>query len=158
MAHAERGAWLARRPRRACARQMRASICRRSTRLLTWRACRRHSDSLKLMTFAAKLSFSVVEGEIEEKLTGFWDQFVRVFFSCPELDANGDSMEVDGGAAGLGLKPLLIVAPDPSEDQVREAAHPAVVNWIFGFRARGRRRPPVPPAAAGSRARRRGPP
>merc|ERR1719424_301488 len=50
-----------------------------------------HDDTLALMTFAAKLNFSVFEGEIEEKLNSFWKTFVRVFFVAPDLAVSGGS-------------------------------------------------------------------
>ena len=115
-----------------------------STRLATL-----HDDTLALMTFAAKLNFSVVEGEIDEKLKSFWDSFVRVFFACPESDdavaaaaaakaggaADGDAMEVDDGSAAVAErrtnKPLVIVSADPSEEGATRDVRPPDSRWAM---------------------------
>ena len=86
-----------------------------------------HADTLPLMVFAAKLSFSLVkDDEIEEKLTQFWGDFVSVFFRCPELEeAEADSMEVDASkGGGARAKPLLVVSPDASEEVATREGRP----------------------------------
>ncbi|KAL1524465.1 hypothetical protein AB1Y20_019359 [Prymnesium parvum] len=101
---------------------------------LTCKGCLQalHTDSLKLMTFAAKLSFSVVEGEIEEKLSHFWETFVRRFFACADLepdDSKGATMMELDDCTNLGHKPLLIASPDPSEEQATREARPPESRW-----------------------------
>jgi len=83
-----------------------------------------HADARQLMTFAAKLSFSVVEGEIEEKLSEFWSKFVTKFFACPRETA--EPMQVE---PAVGVKPLLIASPDASEDGATREARPPDTRW-----------------------------
>jgi paired amphipathic helix protein Sin3a len=100
-----------------------------------------HDDTLELMTFAAKLNFSVFEGEIEDKLVNFWKGFVRTFFVCPDqkvadgaaAPAADDSMDVDDGASadGVRCKPLLIVAPGDGETEATRDARPPEQRWTM---------------------------
>jgi len=100
-----------------------------------------HDDTLALMTFAAKLNFSVVEGEIDEKLRAFWDAFVRKFFVCPESDAgkgeatDGDEMQVDESRGTppkkYSNKPLVIVSADGSEENATRDARPPDSRWAM---------------------------
>jgi len=102
-----------------------------------------HDDTLVLMTFAAKLNFSVVEGEIDEKLGAFWASFVRKFFVCPDADADvaaklgvaaapPSAMDVDEGAAKPRRhKPLLIVAADASEPDAMRDTRPPESRWCM---------------------------
>lgn len=105
-----------------------------------------HDDTLALMSFAARLNFSVFEGEIDEKIATFWSQFVRQFFVCPDLapggggdaaaaDADDDAMDVaDGGGVGGGgggpkTKPLLVVAAGLEEEPATRDARPPEQRW-----------------------------
>jgi hypothetical protein len=94
-----------------------------------------HDDTLQLMIFAARLNFSVFEGEIEEKISTFWKHFVRKFFVCPDqpmeaaaaAEAAGDAMEED--ATGPKTKPLLVVAAGMDEDLATRDARPPEQRW-----------------------------
>ncbi len=84
---------------------------------------RLHDDSLELMIFAAKLSFTVFDEEVEEKCTTFWDRFVRRFFACADLESGEKSRQGEAEEEG-GLKPLLIVSPDASEEGATREGRP----------------------------------
>ena len=92
-----------------------------------------HDDSMSLMTFAAKLNFSVFEGEIDEKIEQFWDEFIRKFFVCPDLPAAdgaaaaSDAMDVDGPKT----KPLLVVAAGDGEELATRDARPPDQRWAM---------------------------
>jgi hypothetical protein len=74
-----------------------------------------HNDTLALMTFGAKLNFSVVEGDIDEKLRAFWKNFVRKFFVCPDADAEVLARKAsEGGAADGTAAGTAAVASDSS--------------------------------------------
>ena len=85
-----------------------------------------HGDSLSLMTFAAKLSFSLLEeDQIDERVSTFWSELVRPFFACPELegDDEGAQMEVEEEGASK-CKPVVLVSADPSEESATREARP----------------------------------
>jgi len=89
-----------------------------------------HDDTLQLMVFAAKLSFSLIkEEEIEEKLTEFWAGFVRPFFRCPELAPEDGAEPMDEDEAKPRAKPLLIVSADASEADATREARPPEQRW-----------------------------
>ena len=89
-----------------------------------------HDETLPLMIFAAKLSFSLVkDDEIEEKLTQFWGDFVRPFFRCPELEPQAEAMEVDASKGAARAKPLLVVSPDASEEVATREGRPPEQRW-----------------------------
>ena len=89
-----------------------------------------HDDTLQLMVFAAKLSFSLIkEEEIEEKLSEFWASFVRPFFRCPELAAEDGAEPMEEDEAKLRAKPLLIVSADSSEADATREARPPEQRW-----------------------------
>ena len=71
-----------------------------------------HNDSLDLMCFAAKLNFSVFEGEVDAKLRAFWKSFVRVFFAF-------DGLKIDPSAASATPLPKM-KAPEGEEDDEKE--------------------------------------
>jgi len=80
-----------------------------------------HDDTLETMIFAAKLSFSLVVEEVDEKLTTFWTELVRPFFNCPDLEPAPAPAETD---ETLKTKPLKMVAADNSEDAATREARP----------------------------------
>lgn len=88
-----------------------------------------HADALNLMTFAAKLSFSVVEGEIEEKLSDFWSNFVTKFFACPRSLNSGACDAEQLKSSCLGVKPLIIASPDATEESATREARPPETRW-----------------------------
>merc|ERR1719424_280357 len=89
-----------------------------------------HDDTLQLMVFAAKLSFSLIkEEEIEDKLSEFWVGFVRPFFRCPELSPEESAEPMEEDEAKPRAKPLLIVSADASEADSTREARPPEQRW-----------------------------
>ena len=99
-----------------------------------------HADTLQLSIFAAKINFSVFEGEIEEKIEAFWKDFVVKFFVCPDLPAelaeggkaaasSSSAMDVDDDDGLPKTKPLLIVAAGMGEELATRDARPPEQRW-----------------------------
>jgi len=85
-----------------------------------------HDETLALMSFAAKLSFSLIPyTEIDARIGEFWDALVRPFFSCAELEPAGhaDAMETDSTAEPT-TKPVVFVAAEFGEEAATREAKP----------------------------------